>query len=176
MLSGLLLVGDVETVIPICSCLIWVLFKFCEKEQPEMAITGQCTNWSHSVSDPFWHACDWIAAVSVSVGWASCRTWVFIRLPIECGELFLHVQFDQCKRLNLTHVRDYEESRKTRLTNFSLLITFTLCSLLAFCRRWYAIGHLWKRRYWNNYWVEILVRLVMYYLPLSCCLCTVKPV
>jgi len=48
----LLLVGD-EVVIPICSCLIWVLFKFCEKEQTEMAITDQFRNWSHSVSDPF---------------------------------------------------------------------------------------------------------------------------
>lgn len=53
MRSGLLLVGDVEAVIPMCYCLIWVLFMFCEKEQTETAITGQCTNWSHSVSDPF---------------------------------------------------------------------------------------------------------------------------
>ena len=39
MLSGLLLVGDVEAVTPMCSFLIWVLFKFCKKEHMEMAIT-----------------------------------------------------------------------------------------------------------------------------------------
>jgi hypothetical protein len=47
MLSGLLLIGDVEAVIPMCPCLIWVLFKFCEKEQTEIAIMCHCTNWSH---------------------------------------------------------------------------------------------------------------------------------